>query len=217
LPFKPLAEPRMIIESLLDTDLYKFTMMQVVLHHFPGAQVEYRFKCRTPDVDLTPYLDQIEREIIALCSLRFTHEELEYLRRWRFLKSDFVDLLGLFQLDRRFISLSPAAVPGEIDITIKGPWLHTILFEVPVLAIVSEVYFRETIARPDLAEGRRRLRHAAPILPRLAGRSRAHAETGDRPQVRRDQQCQAGVRPQSDAAGHDGARIHAGLPGGGTA
>ena len=147
----------MIIESLLDTDLYKFTMMQVVLHHFPGAQVEYRFKCRTPDVDLTPYLDQIEREIIALCSLRFTHEELEYLRRWRFLKSDFVDLLGLFQLDRRFISLSPAAVPGEIDITIKGPWLHTILFEVPVLAIVSEVYFRETIARPDLAEGRRRL------------------------------------------------------------
>jgi nicotinate phosphoribosyltransferase len=155
--FPPLAKPRMIIESLLDTDLYKFTMMQVVLHHFPGAQVEYRFKCRTPDVDLTPYLSQIEREIVGLCALRFTHEELEYLRRWRFLKSDFVDLLGLFQLDRRFISLSPATVPGEIDITIKGPWLHTILFEVPVLAIVSEVYFRETIARPDLAEGRRRL------------------------------------------------------------
>ncbi|HEV7412716.1 MAG TPA: nicotinate phosphoribosyltransferase [Casimicrobiaceae bacterium] len=147
----------MIIESLLDTDLYKFTMMQVVLHHFPTAQVEYRFKCRTPDIDLTPYLSQIEREIIGLCSLRFTHEELAYLRRWRFLKSDFVDLLGLFQLDRRFISLTPAAAPGEIDITIKGPWLHTILFEVPVLAIVSEVYFRETIARPDLAEGRRRL------------------------------------------------------------
>jgi nicotinate phosphoribosyltransferase len=155
--FPPLAKPRMIIESLLDTDLYKFTMMQVVLHHFPAAQVEYRFKCRTPGVDLTPYLSQIEREIIGLCTLRFTHEELEYLRRWRFLKSDFVDLLGLFQLDRRFISLTPAAAPGEIDITIKGPWLHTILFEVPVLAIVSEVYFRETIARPDLAEGRRRL------------------------------------------------------------
>ena len=46
----------MLIQSLLDTDLYKFTMMQVVLHHFPGAQVEYRFKCRTPGVDLTPFL-----------------------------------------------------------------------------------------------------------------------------------------------------------------
>jgi len=147
----------MIIESLLDTDLYKFTMMQVVLHHFPGAQVEYRFKCRTPGIDLTPYLSQIEREIVALCSLRFANEELEYLRRWRFLKSDFVDLLGLFQLDRRFISLAPAATPGEIDIAIKGPWLHTILFEVPVLAIVSEIYFRETRPRPDLVEGRRRL------------------------------------------------------------
>jgi nicotinate phosphoribosyltransferase len=147
----------MIIESLLDTDLYKFTMMQVVLHHFPGAQVEYRFKCRTPGIDLTPYLGQIEREIVGLCSLHFTHEELEYLRRWRFLKSDFVDLLGLFQLDRRFIHLAPAAAPGEIDIAIKGPWLHTILFEVPVLAIVSEIYFRETQPRPDIAEGRRRL------------------------------------------------------------
>src|SRR5437764_439806 len=56
----------MIIESLLDTDLYKFTMMQVVLHHFPAAEVEYRFKCRTPGVDLTPYIAQIEREITAL-------------------------------------------------------------------------------------------------------------------------------------------------------
>ena len=62
----------MIIESLLDTDLYKFTMMQVVLHHFPTAQVEYRFKCRTPDVDLTPYVGEIEREIGGLCGLRFS-------------------------------------------------------------------------------------------------------------------------------------------------
>ncbi|MDR2017047.1 MAG: nicotinate phosphoribosyltransferase, partial [Burkholderiales bacterium] len=41
----------MIIRSLLDTDLYKFTMMQVVLHHFPAAQVEYRFRCRNEGVD----------------------------------------------------------------------------------------------------------------------------------------------------------------------
>jgi len=148
----------MIIPSLLDTDLYKFTMMQVVLHQFPEAQVEYRFKCRNPSVDLTPYIGEIEREIRALCDLRFSRRELEYLRSWRFFKSDFVDLLGLFRLDERFIKVS--RLPGsarEIDITIKGPWLHTILFEVPVLAIVSEVYFRNTVPTPDLAEGRRRL------------------------------------------------------------
>src|SRR2546421_7570289 len=148
----------MIIQSLLDTDLYKFTMMQVVLHHFPGAHVEYRFKCRNTGVDLTPYIDEIRDEIGALCELRFTQHELEYLRGWRFFKSDFVDLLELFQLDERFIEVSPIeSLPGEIDITIKGPWLHTILFEVPVLAIVSEVYFRHTQPNSDLAEGRRRL------------------------------------------------------------
>jgi len=148
----------MIIPSLLDTDLYKFTMMQVVQHQFAEAQVEYRFKCRNPGVDLTPYAAEIEDEIRALTSLRFTPAELDYLRHWRFFKSDFVDLLGLFQLDQRFISVTRRAdSPREIDITIKGPWLHTILFEVPVLAIVSEVYYRNTVPAPDLAEGRRRL------------------------------------------------------------
>ncbi|MEP7205889.1 MAG: nicotinate phosphoribosyltransferase [Casimicrobiaceae bacterium] len=148
----------MIIKSLLDTDLYKFTMMQVVLHHFPGAQVEYRFKCRSQGVDLTPFIAEIEKEIAALCTLRFTARELGYLRGWRFFKSDFVDLLGLFQLDERFIEVSRLeGVPGEIDITIRGPWLHTILFEVPVLAIVSELYHRHNRPAPDFAEGRRRL------------------------------------------------------------
>ena len=148
----------MIIESLLDTDLYKFTMMQVVLHHFPGAQVEYRFKCRTAGVDLTRYIPEIESEIAGLCGLRFTRHELEYLRRWRFLKSDFVDLLGLFHLQDRFVDVRKSALsPGEIDISIIGPWLHTILFEVPILAIVSEIYFRNTQPHPDFDEGRRRL------------------------------------------------------------
>ncbi|HWC45411.1 MAG TPA: nicotinate phosphoribosyltransferase [Casimicrobiaceae bacterium] len=148
----------MMIESLLDTDLYKFTMMQVVLHHFPTAQVEYRFKCRNGGVDLTPYVSEIRREIADLCKLRFTRRELDYLRSWRFFKSDYVDLLGLFQLDERFIHVSPLQDrTGEIDITIKGPWLHTIMFEVPVLAIVSEVHNRNVHPQPDFAEGERRL------------------------------------------------------------
>src|SRR5262249_33294608 len=132
---------------------------QVVLHHFPAAQVEYRFKCRNPEVDLTPYIDEIRGEIRALCSLRFRPAELSYLRGWRFFKSDFVDLLGLFELDERFIRVERLnGSDTEIDITIKGPWLHTILFEVPVLAIVSEVYFRNAQPDPDYDEGRRRLK-----------------------------------------------------------
>ena len=74
----------MIIQSLLDTDLYKFTMMQVVLHHFPGAQVEYRFKCRNPGVDLAQYAGQIRDEVRDLCSLQFRDAELAYAEgRWQ--------------------------------------------------------------------------------------------------------------------------------------
>ena len=148
----------MIIQSLLDTDLYKFTMMQVVLHHFPGAQVEYNFKCRTEGVDLTPCIEEIRAEVDHLCGLRFRDAELDYLRAMRFIKSDFVDFLGLFQFNRKFIRIERLERSrGEIDITIRGPWLHTILFEIPVLAIVSEVYFRRTQPHFDLEEGRRRL------------------------------------------------------------
>ena len=146
----------MIITSLLDTDLYKFTMMQVVLHQFPGAQVEYKFKCRNPRVQLAPYVQEIRDEIRALCQLRFQDAELAYLRSLRFIKSDFVDFLGLFRLNEKYIRVS-ALPSGEIDITIQGPWLHTILFEIPVLAIVNEVYFRNTQKVPDFPEGRRRL------------------------------------------------------------
>jgi len=153
----PPAAGAPVITSLLDTDLYKFSMMQVVLHHFPAAQVEYRYKCRTPGVNLRPYLDEIRAEIHHLCQLRFRDEELAYLRGLRFIKSDFIDFLGLFHLPENCISVGPAAADGEIDIVVKGAWLHTILFEIPVLSIVNEVYFRHTCTAPVWQEARRRL------------------------------------------------------------
>jgi nicotinate phosphoribosyltransferase len=148
----------MIISSLLDTDLYKFTMMQVVLHHFPGAQVEYKFKCRNEGVDLRPYVDLIRDEIEQLCTLRFRERELDYLRSMRFIKSDFVDFLGIFQMNSKYINVLPSPKDnGEIEIVVKGPWLHTIMFEIPVLSIVNEVYFRATQKSPDYVLGRARL------------------------------------------------------------
>ena len=146
----------MIITSLLDTDLYKFTMMQAVLHQFPSAQVTYKFKCRNPGIELAPYVQEIRDEIRSLCSLHFQDAELAWLRGLRFIKSDFVDFLGLFRLNEKYIQVQPLP-SGEIDITIQGPWLHTILFEIPVLAIVNEVYFRNTQKVPDFVEGRKRL------------------------------------------------------------
>jgi nicotinate phosphoribosyltransferase len=153
----------MIITSLLDTDLYKFTMMQVVLHQFPSAQVEYKFKCRNAGVNLAQHADEIRAEIKSLCSLTFTEDELQFLRSMRFIKSDFVDFLGLFKLNEKCIQVMPQA-NGELEISVKGPWLHTILFEIPVLAIVNEVYFKNHSAPRNMDAGEERLIHKISLL-----------------------------------------------------
>ena len=154
----------MIIDSLLDTDLSKFSTMQVVLHHFPAAQVEYRFQCRSPGVDLAVHLEAIRHEVHQLCQLRFTPDELAYLGSLRFIKSDFVDFLGLFQLPEKSIQLGASAQAGGLDVRIRGSWLHTILFEVPVLSIIQEVVSRHRCPEPPLDEGRRRLHDKIALL-----------------------------------------------------
>ncbi len=153
----------MIITSLLDTDLYKFTMMQAVLHQFPGATVEYRFKCRNKGVKLAHLAQEIRQEIKHLCTLSFRDDELKWLRGLRFIKSDFVDFLGLFRLNEKYITVN-AMDNGELDIVINGPWLHTILFEIPVLAIVNEVVFKSLYPAPDLARGRALLHQKIELL-----------------------------------------------------
>ncbi|MGE0087056.1 MAG: nicotinate phosphoribosyltransferase [Desulfococcaceae bacterium] len=152
----------MIINSLLDTDLYKLTMMQGVLHQFPWADVEYEFRCRDSGIDLCPIAKAAEEEIAHLCVLRFRPEELNFLRTLRFMKEDFIQFLRLFHLQKDFIQVSTDG--GEFSIKIKGPWLHTILFEVPVLAIVSELFFRYLEPAPDFERGKEKLYHKIGIV-----------------------------------------------------
>lgn len=145
----------MMINSLLDTDLYKLTMMQGVLHQFPWANVEYEFKCRNTGIDFSPVINKIQNEINHLCSLRFNDDELNYLRSLRFIREDFIQFLRLFQLNREFVKIQENN--GAMSLVIKGPWLHTILFEVPVLAIISECYFKGTHPEVDFEKGRDKL------------------------------------------------------------
>ena len=155
-----------IIESLLDTDLYKFTMLQVFLHQFPGAEGEYRFKCRNrPAVPLASFQPEIEAQIDHLCTLRLRDDELAYLRGLRFMRSDFVDCLELFQFRRRFITVSVSVTnPEELEIVARGPLMHVMLFEIFVLAIVSEVYFSQFNRDDRIAEGRQRLHDKIRVL-----------------------------------------------------
>ena len=155
-----------IIHSLLDTDLYKFTMMQAILHHHPAAQAEYAFTCRNePARPLARLLAAVEGELDHLCTLRFAEDELAYLSSLPYLKPDFIDFLRLFQLQRRFIEVSvPAAQPAGLAIRVRGPMLHCMLFEIYVLAIVNELYFREVPQAAALAEGERRLEQRVALL-----------------------------------------------------
>jgi len=152
-----------VIQSLLDTDLYKFTMWQTMLHRHPQTQAEYTFVCRnTPAYPLAELLTDVERELDHLCSLSFAPQDLAYIGSLRFIKPDFVDFLRIFRFQRSFIE---AKADGErLSVIASGPQVHVMGFEIYVLAIVNELYFRR-LAQPDtLAEGRRRLAEKIDLL-----------------------------------------------------
>jgi len=130
-------------------------MAVCVYNQLRPSPVEYEFKCRNAGVDLRPFKDEIEREIDHLCTLRFQPDEIAYLKGIRFIDPAFLDVLRLIQLNRDHVKVYEK--DGELKITISGNWLLTIWFEVPVLAIVNEVYFRHAIPRspypPEEARG----------------------------------------------------------------
>ena len=131
-----------IVVSLLDTDLYKFNMDQVIFHKHTNLTGEYYFRCRTPGVVFTPeMLAEINGQIDHLCSLRFKKEELDYLRSIRFIKSDYVEFLRLWRPIRDYVetSLSPE---GQLSVVVRGPLFSAMKFEIFLLEIVNEVYFR---------------------------------------------------------------------------
>ncbi|MBC7601525.1 MAG: nicotinate phosphoribosyltransferase [Ramlibacter sp.] len=145
-----------IIESLLDTDLYKFTMWQAMLHRHPQTQAEYTFVCRNePQYPLADLLGELNEQLDHLCTLRFREDELAYLAGLRFIKSDFVDLLRIFAFQRAFIEAT--ADGPHLRIVARGPQVHVMAFEIFVLSIVNELYFRRFDRGAGLEEGRRRL------------------------------------------------------------
>ncbi|MGZ8261191.1 MAG: nicotinate phosphoribosyltransferase [Caldimonas sp.] len=147
-----------VITSLLDTDLYKFTMWQAMLHRHPETQAEYTFLCRNqPAFPLADLVPEVNRELDALCALHFRADELAYLRSLRFIRSDFVDFLRIFHFQRDFITARAGADGKTLEVIASGPQVHVTAFEIFVLAIVNELYFRRFDAEAALAEGRRRL------------------------------------------------------------
>ncbi len=152
-----------VLRSLLETDLYKFTMWQAMLHRHPATQAEYVFVCRNAGTyPLTDLVAELNEQLDHLCTLRFQPDELAYLQSLRFIKSDFVDFLRIFQFQRDFIEVR--AHDGVLEIVARGPQVHVMAFEIHVLAIVNELYFRRFDGAAAIAEGRRRLAAKVQLL-----------------------------------------------------
>ncbi|MDL2263797.1 nicotinate phosphoribosyltransferase [Synergistaceae bacterium OttesenSCG-928-I11] len=145
-----------IVRSLLENDLYKFSMWQALMHSHPGARAEYTFVCRNaPQYPLVDLIHDIERELDHLCTMFFTQDELDYLSTLSYMKDDFVDYLTVFRFQRRFLSIERQ---GEnLVIHASGPLVHVMGFEMFVLYIVSELYYRRFDQTGVLEEARRRL------------------------------------------------------------
>ena len=161
--------PMPIVHSLLDTDLYKFTMWQAMLHRHPQTQATYRFACRNATAFPLAELEaEVNAELDHLCQLRFTQEELDYVADLRYIKSDFIDFLRLFQFQRSFIQVQ-ATPEGGLHIEAHGPQVHVMGFEIHVLSIVNELYFRRLQTAQTLAQGRQRLQAKVEQLHALKG------------------------------------------------
>lgn len=149
---------RWLIDSLLDTDLYKLTMLQAFYHapEFRSVTVEWKFSCRNRDnVDLRPLLPEIQRQMEHLCTLSFSDDELDYLDSFPFFSHDFIEFLRIFQLDMRFVDLKKDN--GSLDIRFRGPLLHVTLFEIYTLAIISELHTEIHYGGIDRNSARKRL------------------------------------------------------------
>ena len=131
-----------IITSLLEIDLYKFSMGQAIYHQYANYTSEWTFKCRNKDVVFTPEMvEEIREQIKAYCDLRFTDDELDYLGKIKWFDESYIYFLRLWK--PRFEDFT-ITTEGDNGLTIetKGTWINTTMYEIPTLAIVNEVYFR---------------------------------------------------------------------------
>lgn len=131
-----------IVTSLLENDLYKYSMGQAIFHQFRSDTTEWSFACRNVGVHFTPEMVQeIREQIEAYCDLRYKKKELDFLRSILWIKEDYVSFLGFWHPVFEDFTIGTDS-PCGLSIETSGTWLNVSQYEMPVLMIVNEVYFR---------------------------------------------------------------------------
>ena len=161
----------MIIKSLLDTDLYKITVWQAFLHHHPDAYARSELICRNPKIfSLSKVITRIEEEIENLTTLKFTEDELSYLSNIPYLKIDFINFLRIFHLQKEFIKIKKSG--NGITLVIEGPQVHTTIFEIYILSIISEIYSQQVASGSELELGRKNLNNKISLIKQVVQEDR---------------------------------------------
>ncbi len=155
-----------IIQSLLDTDLYKYTMQQSMVNQYPNARGKMAFRCRTGE-PLQVSVEELRHQCDSLGDLRFTNAELEWLSGLPFISESFLDYLSSFRLDPRQVDIQERH--GELAITAEGNWASITHFEIFILALVSEIHCRNRGVDAELT-GKRRLTDKLHFLKDSLGR-----------------------------------------------
>jgi nicotinate phosphoribosyltransferase len=137
----------MIIKSILDTDLYKLTMQQAVWKLYSKEIVRYEFINRGNTIFPDQFSEKLKQEIEQMQNIRLTQSEKNYLNKLDYFEPAYLEFLSEYKFNTREIDIEQ--INGKLFITIQGYWLKTILWEVPVMAIISELYFKETNQEPN--------------------------------------------------------------------
>lgn len=165
-----------IITSFLDTDAYKLHMQQAVFHQNPAVVTAYEFNCRNKDDHLGIYADLVREHVQSMANVRMTEEEGAYLATLPHFKADFLEYLRTYRFkpEQVQIRVIPPVLPCEANefgedgsdlaVTVDGPWVETILWEIPLLAIISEVAQRSRRPHVGPAEALATLREKLDVF-----------------------------------------------------
>jgi nicotinate phosphoribosyltransferase len=137
-----------IITSMLNDDLYKFSMGQCVFHQYPDINVKYEFRCRNTGISLSFLQEHLKFQVESMQTLALTDAEKGYLMTLGFFKDDYLDYLSQYRYKPEQVDIYQTvdSTTGQqtLGIDIEGPWVETILWEVKLLALVNELYFIHT-------------------------------------------------------------------------
>jgi nicotinate phosphoribosyltransferase len=138
-----------VLQTLLDTDAYKLHMQQAVFHHYYDVQVAAEFRCRGDDL-LGIYADAIREQVEAMQSLRLQDDEFQWLSGLPFFKQDYLDWLRDFRYNPQQVTVHNDN--GKLNIRLEGPWREVIMWEVPLLAVISELVHRYRSPEADITQ-----------------------------------------------------------------